>query len=79
MSSGNSIAPFHDIDFTGAAGGVELNHRKHINNKRIGGKWLAEPLRIGHRMNMSCAHIYFRSKKDHEANQMKERMIRCLG
>jgi REP element-mobilizing transposase RayT len=45
----------------------------------VRGNWLAERLQMGHPVNVSRALTRFRSKTDHEANQMKERMIRCLG
>jgi hypothetical protein len=45
----------------------------------VRGNWLAERLHMGHPVNVSRALTRFRSKKDPEANQMKERMIRCLG
>ncbi|WFB37180.1 hypothetical protein P3T73_05330 [Kiritimatiellota bacterium B12222] len=45
----------------------------------VTGKWIAERLCMGHRVNASRAISRFRSEESMEILEMKKRMLQCTG
>ncbi len=45
----------------------------------VRGNWLADRLQMGHPMNVSRALSRFRTREDRETEQLKQKMLKCLG